>query len=504
MDGPDTPPLSRLVKFFYGAGDTGFSITYTTLDFLFAKFLLDVVGLPPALAAASIFAGRTWDWVNDPLVGFVSDRTRTRWGRRRPFLLFGAIPFALAFVLMWWVPPLSSLTALAAYYGLAYFLFDAMATLVSVPYYALTPELTPDYDERTSLNMYRMVFSILAGMIAYLAPDLISLFGNPRTGHVAVAAMFGLIAAVPLFGVYLTAEEKPGYQRGAPSSDFGDLISSLVSWVRDHTLLSGLIVMLIGGWFRVWWGNEMMIFMGALIFATAIIIRVFNYNRPFLFAMGIFLFTWTAVAVIVSILPFFVEYWLGIPDRLTEIMAMVFISALVWLPFWNWFAQRFSKRSAYVVGMLFWGGVQIALISLRPGTPLWMVLVLAALAGRGVSTAHIIPFSIIPDTLEWDELRTGARREGTYYSLVTLMNKVASSVAVPMALLLLDWAGYVPNVPQTTRSLWAIRGLVGPIPALLLSAGIVFAAFYPLSREQHARIRRLLERKQLHTGVTDS
>ncbi len=127
------PRLSRLAKLFYGAGDTGFSITYTALDFLFAKFLLDVVGLPAALAAAAIFTGRTWDWINDPLVGFISDRTRTRWGRRRPFLLFGAIPFAVSFMLLWWVPPLANVGALAVYYGLAYFLFDAMATLVSVP-----------------------------------------------------------------------------------------------------------------------------------------------------------------------------------------------------------------------------------------------------------------------------------------------------------------------------------------------------------------------------------
>ncbi len=497
MNESESSRLSWRLKLFYGAGDTGFSITYTTLDFLFAKFLLDVVGLPPALAAASIFAGRTWDWINDPLVGFISDRTRTRWGRRRPFLLFGAIPFALTFVLMWWIPPLPGVTALALYYSLAYFLFDAMATLVSVPYYALTPELTPDYDERTSLNMYRMIFSILAGMIAYLAPDLIRLFGEPRTGHVAVAAMFGVVAAIPLFGVYLTAEEKTEYQREAPRSDFGDLVNSLIGWIRGHRLLSGITALPVVVWFIIWWGNEMMLFMGVLIFATGIIIRVFNHNCPFLFAMGIFLFTWTAVAVIVSILPFFVEYWLGIPDQLTQIMAVVFISALLWLPFWNWFAQRFSKRSAYVVGMLFWGAVQLVLISLRPGTPLPLVLGLAALAGVGVSTAHIIPYSIIPDALEWDELRTGTRREGTYYSLVTLMNKVASSVAVPMALLLLDWAGYVPNVPQPARSLWAIRGLVGPIPAVLLLAGIVFAAMYPLSREQHARIRRLLERKRL-------
>jgi len=230
-------------------------------------------------------------------------------------------------------------------------------------------------------------------------------------------------------------------------------------------------------------------------------VRVFNYNRPFLFAMGIFLFTWTAVAVIVSILPFFVEYWLGIPDRLTEVVGLVFVSALVCLPVWSWFARRFSKRSAYVVGMLFWGTVQMLLIGLGPGTPLPSVLALAALAGVGVSVAHLVPFSIIPDALEWDELRTGVRREGAYYSLVTLMHKVASSVAVPMALLLLDWAGYVPNAAQSARTLWAIRALVGPIPALLMLVGIVFAAFYPLSREQHTRIRRLLERKRLRAGA---
>ncbi len=502
MGEPGMPRLSRLAKFFYGAGDTGFSITYTTLDFLFAKFLLDVVGLPAALAAAAIFAGRTWDWINDPLVGFISDRTRTRWGRRRPFLLFGAIPFALSFVLLWWVPPLANTTALALYYGLAYFLFDVTATLASVPYYALTPELTPDYDERVSLNMYRMVFSILAGMFAYLAPDLIALFGDRRTGHMAVAVLFGVVAALPLFGVYLTAKERPEYQREAPSSDLGDLTSSLMGRVRQHRLLSGLIAVAATGWLAVWWGNQMMIFVGVLIFATGAIVRVFRHNRPFLFAMGIFLFTWTTVSVIVAVLPFFVEYWLGMPERLTEVMATVFISALFWLPFWSWFARRFSKRSAYIVGMLFWGPVQIALISIPPGTPLLPILVLAMLAGVGVSTAHIIPYSIIPDALEWDELRTGVRREGMYYSMVTLMQKVATSVAVPMALLVLDWAGYVPNVPQTERSLWAIRGLVGPIPAALLMAGIVLAAFYPLSREQHARIRRLLERKRLRAGVT--
>jgi len=147
----------------------------------------------------------------------------------------------------------------------------------------------------------------------------------------------------------------------------------------------------------------------------------------------------------------------------------------------------------------FWALVQIVLIFVQPGSALWVVLGLAILAGVGVSTAHIIPVSIIPDTLEWDELHTGQRREGIYYSLVSLLNKVGSSIAVPAASLLLGWSGYVPNQPQSIRTLWAIRSLVGPIPAMLLMAGILLAAFYPLTRERHAYLREELARRRAMT-----
>ena len=119
------------------------------------------MGLKPAIAGIAILVGRTWDYINDPLIGHLSDRTRSRWGRRRPFLLFGAIPFGLAFMLMWYRPPFESQIALAAYFSFAYVIFDAATTFVYMPYFSLTPELTDDYDERTSLTSYRMLFSII-------------------------------------------------------------------------------------------------------------------------------------------------------------------------------------------------------------------------------------------------------------------------------------------------------------------------------------------------------
>jgi GPH family glycoside/pentoside/hexuronide:cation symporter len=105
--------LTRREKWLYGVGDTGFSLTGSIIGAYFAIYLTDVVGVQPAVAAAAIFIGRTWDYLNDPLIGHISDRTRTRWGRRRPFLLFGALPFALVFALMWWRPPLSGSLPLA-------------------------------------------------------------------------------------------------------------------------------------------------------------------------------------------------------------------------------------------------------------------------------------------------------------------------------------------------------------------------------------------------------
>ncbi len=159
-----TNELSRRQKLMYGAGDIGFSLTSTILGVYFLFFMIEVVGLRPAVAAIPIAIGKIWDIINDPIFGYISDRTRTRWGRRRPYLLFGALPLALTFTMLWYRPDFESTTALVAYYSIAYIIFEASATLLYMPYFALTPELTSNYDEHTSLTSYRMFFSILASI----------------------------------------------------------------------------------------------------------------------------------------------------------------------------------------------------------------------------------------------------------------------------------------------------------------------------------------------------
>jgi GPH family glycoside/pentoside/hexuronide:cation symporter len=142
--------------------------------------------------------------------------------------------------------------------------------------------------------------------------------------------------------------------------------------------------------------------------------------------------------------------------------------------------------------------VQLILITVTPSTGLGLILVLCVLAGIGVASAHVLPWAIIPDAIEWGEYQTGERHEGMYYSLITLTKKAAASFAVPLALLLLDLTGYVPIISeQPSSALWGIRIIMGPIPAVLLCAGILFAFRYPLDREQYKEVVRELESRRL-------
>jgi len=441
------PKLPTRTKVLYGAGDFGFSLTDTTLGILMAIFLTDVVGLTPALAAGAVFIGRSWDYINDPIIGYISDRTRTRWGRRRPFLLFGWLPFALTFAALLYVPSFESQYALAAYYAFAYFLFDLSATLVYMPYFTLTPELTSDYDERTSLTSYRMTFSLIAGLVAFTVPlAVIGAMRPENAGRIfMIGVAFGLAAGLPLLLTALGVRERAEYQKLAQPKFKESLGSAL-------------------------------------------------QNKPFLFAVGIFLFTFIGLEIVQVMLLYFLKYRMGLEQQSSIVAGTVFISALLTLPFWSWAARRWDKRVAYIIGMVFLAAVMITLISIDPSWGLPAAVVLAALAGVGIGAVHVLPWSMIPDAVEWGQRQTGQRNEGMLYSLVTLLRKVASSISLPLVLLFLGWSGYQANAAvQPASALRAIQFLMGPLPSVFLLAGIIFAALYPLGRAEHNRLVAELE-----------
>jgi GPH family glycoside/pentoside/hexuronide:cation symporter len=460
--------LSFWTKLAYGTGDWSIASFGTLRQVFYAIFLTDVVGLEPRLASFAALIGILWDAVNDPLIGTISDRVRSRWGRRRPFLLFFAIPFGLGFMALWWAPPFESQYLLAATVCLTFMLSDTLQTLVSIPFYALTPEITPDYDERTSLTGYRMFFNLLASLAtAVAAPAIVdaALAGGAtqQQGYFIVSALFGGLAAIPFLLIFAVIRERNNVTDAAePEIPF--LQTLRTAWT----------------------------------------------NVPFRFATGLYMLNWITFDLVALALPFFLAYWvsdgnllqkaLGLPLE-SAVFACLLVTSVIVLPLWVWLARRLGKQQAYILGMTFWAVVQLLIYAIQPGQ-ITFILVLAVLAGISVSTAHVLPDAIFPDVIEWDELRTGHRREGIYYGVKNFVRKLTGALAIFIALQTLGWFGYqsppagATQFAQPDSALGAIRFLIGPLGALLLFGAVAMAWFYPLTRERHARIRSMLERKK--------
>ncbi len=442
--------ISVVTKLMYGAGDFGFAMTDNMLALLIAVYLTDVVGIAPTLAAAAVFIGRTVDYINDPIFGYISDRTRTRWGRRRPYLLLGILPYALSFAMLWWRPPISSPLGLAIYYGLAYAIYDCCATMSMMPYYALTPELTDDYDERTSLTSYRMVFSIIGSLVAFVLP--LALIGSMRPENAVriwgVGLLIGFMGALPLLLTFLGTRERPGAQA-----------------LEKPSLKESL--------------------------------QAARRNVPFLDTMGIFLFTFTGLEIIAALMLYFLRYRMNLDESGDLVFGTMFIVALCSLPFWNWLSHKLDKRSAYIGGMFYLAVVMLLVAFIPPGWGLPGILGAAALVGIGFGCVQVLPWAIIPDVVEYDELTTGQRHEGMFYSLVTLFRKVCSSIAIPLTLIVLGWTGYVANSSQQPNlAILGIILLVGPLPAMLFLVGAFFARRLPITRQSFAEVREKLDLKR--------
>jgi GPH family glycoside/pentoside/hexuronide:cation symporter len=461
--------LPTWLKLVYGTGDFGLSSIGMMRSIFYAIFLTDVVGLDPRLASFGALAGIIWDAINDPLVGILTDRTRSRFGRRRIFLLIFAIPFGASFVLLWSTPPWESQVALLVFVTLTFMLVDTLSTLISVPFLALTPEITKDYDERTSLAGFRTIFQITGQFCVVVFVPIITDFAiehglTQQQGLMIAGGSFGLLAIISYFLITFAIKEDPT-RPIPPQTPIGFTLKT--AWE----------------------------------------------NIPFRYAVGIYLLNGSAVDLAAVIFPYFLLYWVSHGDLLakTRIFGLdlalesaffgtLMLFAALALPFWLRFSRGRSKQIAYVYGILFFVFVEVFIFMIQPGQ-MSQLLVLGALAGIGLSAAYILPDSIFPDIIEWDELRTRKRQEGIYYGARAFIRKLTAALVMFVALQALGWAEYQTpphNAVQFTQSASAlrmIRLLVSPVAASMFLIAAVLAFFYPLSREKHARIQRLLAKR---------
>ncbi|GAA6617458.1 MFS transporter [Scytonema sp. NUACC26] len=465
---PESEKLNLSTKIAFGAGDLGTAITAMIGISYLSPFLTDVAGLNPQLAGQTQLVGKVWDAVNDPMVGVLSDRTQSQQGRRYPWMIWGAIPFGVFFFLQWIVPHFSNNEnanqwGLFWYYTAISILFNAFYTVVNLPYTALTAELTQDYDERTSLNSFRFSFSIGGSILALIIGLVISLIvpNNRNMQYLLLGAICGIISILPLYWcVWGTKNRAQAVAKQHPQIEQTTSIPLLQQ------------------------------------------IKIAFTNRPFLFVVGIYLCSWLAVQLTAGIIPYFVTSWMRLPQwHISLVLLAVQGTAMAMLFVWSGISRRYGKRAVYFMGMSLWMIAQSGLFFVQPGQIVLMYF-LAVMAGFGVSTAYLIPWSMLPDVIELDELNTGQRREGIFYSFIVFVQKICLGLAVNLVLQQLGTAGYIkptteiPFPTQPDSVLEVIRFSIGPIPAFALIFGLVLAYFYPLTRELHAQIVLQLKERQ--------
>lgn len=452
-----TERVPLLAKLAFGSGDVGPAVATAIMSFFLLYFFTDVARLNPAAAGIILLLTKIWDAVNDPLIGLLSDRVNTRWGRRRPWFLFGAVPFGLAFFLLFQVPQLSEAGKLA-YYLVVSLLLDTMFTLVNVPYTALTPELTRDYDERTSLNSYRFAFSIVGGLVAAvvhpLIVDAVAAGSDIQTGYAVSALVWAVVCTVPFFFAFWGT-----YERHTPEeAEALPLVESIRQTFR---------------------------------------------NRAFRYAAGIYLLSWLVVQTVSTLIVYYLTYWLRQPQLTPVVLLAVQGSSLLWLFIWNAASRRLGKQGVYYAGMTVWIATSLVLFGVQPDWPTWSVVLLAALAGIGVAAAYLVPWAMLPDVIELDELETGKRREGAFYGFFVLLQKLGLALGLFMIGQVLNAAGYITppanateTITQPDSALLAIRLMMGPLAALILGIGVVLVTRFPITRDSHTRTLRELEARR--------
>jgi glycoside/pentoside/hexuronide:cation symporter, GPH family len=438
--------LSLGTKLGFGVCDLGGNLFFTAMGFWTLNYLTDTVMLPAAAAGLAVMIGRVWDAVTDPMMGFISDRTRSRWGRRRPYLLFGAIPLFLTMWLFFSIPAVrGNVAIITAWTTLALCLLNTAYTVVNIPYSALTPEMTSDYHERSSLNGFRFSFAVIGTIAgAGVVLPIVNAFSSKGAGFSVMGAAFGALMALTAFITFLSVRE-PGHETAERPTE---------------------------GFFKTY--------------------KVVFSNKPYVIILLTYALNITAINLVQGILVYYFKYLFRNEGAVTLAMILLLLVAMASIPVSVLFSKKIGKKRTYQISF--------AIIALSCMTIFFFGHLLGMaffygimiFAGIGIGFGYVAPWAMIPDTVEYDAIKTGKRKEGAFYGMWTFTSKTGTALAILLTGGILSLAKYVPEAIQTPQAIMAIRLIVGPIPALVFLGALILVQFYPLDEKAYAA---LLEEK---------
>ncbi|ACM23716.1 MFS transporter [Thermotoga neapolitana] len=428
----------------YGLGDIFGGGSFVVIGTLFLLFLTDIVGLNPTLAGLVLIVGKIWDALSDPLMGYISDNTKSRFGRRRIYFLIGIIPIFISFSILWYPFISESQIRTFLYYLFAYIFFSTVYTMVMVPYSALVADMSRDYRIRTRLSGARMIFSQLSALISGTIPKLIvDSASTPAEGYFRMGIIFGIIYASPWLFVFLGTKEET--RTGTIQKVSGNLFS------------------------------------------------VFK-NRVFRTHIAMYISAYTAMDIMMALLIYYLTYYLNKEHMFSLAMGSVLITQIIFLPLYVRISNVFGQAVAYRTGLSLWGAGMILLSFLSSNSPTSLILIDCVIIGAGLSAGVMIPWAMLPTVADVDELITSENRAGLYSGMMTLIRKLVQAFTLFMIGVALDLIGYTPNVSQTPQTLLGMKILVSYVPIALILIGIIFSFKYKITPEIHRVLVQELKR----------
>ncbi|HEV2597903.1 glycoside-pentoside-hexuronide (GPH):cation symporter [Sphingopyxis sp.] len=437
----------------YGVGDFAFCLSFQLCSLYLLYYYTDIVGLPASTAGMIIMVALVWEGVSDPLVGVIANRTRSRWGRYRPYILFGTIPLTLSVIAMFYPVALTG-SWLVAYCFATHIIYRTLFTFVQVPFVSLSAQITRDSEVRGQIAGVRMMFAILCGLlIAAVTLPFAGLLGGGREGFFVVTLIYAGIAAIILFFCFATTRE-PGELETGPAVSLAEMLRSLAG------------------------------------------------NRPFLMLLVATIVGATGYTMAGKALVYYMKYWVGSEAAVTLGLVLLLTSAALALIPWMMISRRTSKRFVWLAGV----GVNMCAYALlllfapREGAALWLLIILT---GIGNSAFVLTFWSMLPDTVELGEWQSRVRSEGAVVGMISFAQKVAFGLGTGMIGIFLDLSGYVANVPQSDAALRSIVLLYAAGPLLLFAASAIAIWAYPIDHRLHSRLVRGLEWRHRRRGAPD-
>jgi GPH family glycoside/pentoside/hexuronide:cation symporter len=435
-------PAKRLglgTKLGFGVADLGGNLFFTAMGFWTLFYLTDVVGIPAAIAGIVFWIGKLWDAVTDPLAGFLSDRTRTRLGRRRPWMLAGAIPLFLAMWFFFTKPAFEEPWALAVWATFALMLLNTAYTAVNIPYNSLTPDLTDDYNERMSLNGWRFGFAVVGTMIGAAAVQpIVAAFPTQRAGFSFAGAVLGAVMALTALVTVVSVREGPHSRAPVPKEGF---LETFAVVFKDKAYLVVL----------------------------------------FTYALHL-----TGLAFVQGVLVYYFKWLYRDEGAATLAMVILLVVAMAFIPVSVLVSKRVGKKRTYQVCFAILAVATLAVGAFAHRLGMGFFYGAMVFAGIGIGFGYAAPWAMLPDVVELDALRTGKRKEGAFYGVWTFMNKVGAALAAGLSGIALQAAGYDPSLAsQGDSTLLAIRTLIGLVPALIFLAALLLVERYPIDEKSY-------------------